>query len=97
MIKLKADSVTPAPVVLGPDQYSAPELHPPGGCACSQRVSEWVNAEGRGKKVCHLIVFNPMFHPAPGNVDEGTADPRPTASLSVRYERQRAAQDDLVR
>ncbi len=39
-----------------------------------------MNAEGRGKKVCHLFVFYPMFHPAPGQVDEGTADPRPTAS-----------------
>lgn len=39
-----------------------------------------MNAEGRGKKVCHIFVFNPMFHPAPGQVDEGTADPRPTAS-----------------
>ncbi len=38
-----------------------------------------MNAEGRGKKVCHLFVFNLMFHPAPGLVDEGTADPRPTA------------------
>ncbi len=39
-----------------------------------------MNAEGRGKKVCHLFVFNPIFHPASGQVEEGNADPRPTAS-----------------